>query len=411
MPGEGSKMTFLEHLEELRRRIIYCILAIFGGIVVCWAFREEIRGFLEAPLYEAWRSVEGLPPPQPLNFTSLVEPFMLYLKLSGIGGVFLAAPVILYNLWKFISPGLYKRERRVVLPFVFVSSLLFIGGSTIAYSTVFPIGIEFFLDFAAGRSQEDFAARAESTVPAPVDAIAVAVAPTPSDAGVGEGVDAGPPSAAPSRWRAEPFDTPPQKPRSLYDLAVEKILREGCGEFAAAAGEGGSVALRFSWHERTCGVPPELRALTRDGTALLAGWERVASAPEGFAVFEVSDAPPRAGRHEYSLHTLGAGGDGRKLAPVLMLSDYLSFALNLMLGFGILFELPVLIVFLSLAGLVTSRQLVRFSRWFVVIALVVGAILTPPDVFTQVMFAGPLVVLYFISVVIAFFIERRRNKD
>ena len=83
-----KKMSLLEHLEELRSRIIKCAAAVLIGMVACWFFREEIRSFLEAPLYEAWRSVDGLPPPQPLNFTSLLEPFVAYLKLSAMGGVF-----------------------------------------------------------------------------------------------------------------------------------------------------------------------------------------------------------------------------------------------------------------------------------------------------------------------------------
>jgi len=415
MPGEDGKMTFLEHLEELRRRIIYCVIAFIGGVIVCWTFREQICAFLEAPLYEAWASVEGLPPPQPLSFTSLIEPFMLYMRLSAIGGVFLAVPVILYNLWKFVSPGLYKRERRIVLPFIFVSSLLFLGGSTLAYTYVFPIGIRFFLDFAAGGVQEDFSAAAVSVSPkAPVpeevfaDLEDAGAFLAESDAGVEDAglVEEQKPREAP---RVEEIAMAPPKQRSLYDLALEKILSEGCGELAASPGKAGEIALAFNWHEKECGAPPELKALLRDGEAIDVAWAAFENAPEGFAGFSAKDIPPRGGRHEYSLHTLGKGGDGRKLAPVLMLSDYLSFALKMLFAFGVVFELPILIVFLSLAGLVTYKQLLGFSRWFLVIALVIGAVLTPPDVMSQVMLATPLIVLYFVSVVFAYFIERNRN--
>ena len=85
----------------------------------------------------------------------MLEPFIAYLKMSAIGGIFLAAPVILYQLWKFVAPGLYPRERRLALPFVLVSSVLFVGGSTMAYSVVFPLGFRFFLEFAAGREMAD----------------------------------------------------------------------------------------------------------------------------------------------------------------------------------------------------------------------------------------------------------------
>lgn len=416
MPGEGGKMTFLEHLEELRRRLIYCAAAVCGGVVVCWIFREEIRAFLEAPLYEAWATVEGLPPPQPLSFTSLVEPFTVYLKLSAIGGVFLAVPVILYNLWKFVSPGLYARERRIALPFVFVSSLLFLGGSTLAYAYVFPIGIRFFLDFAAGGAPSEYAAAAVAADPEAASPEGEAPGPGPDggpeggeDAGVpdpdAEGVRPAAPRTAPGRRPAPPE----ARARTLYDLAGERLLGEGCGELAAGAGAPGEIALRFSWHEETCGAPPELGAARRDGEAVDLAWEPVGDGPAGFAVLEARDAPVAGGRHAYALRALGRGADGRKLSPILMLTDYLSFALKLLFAFGVVFELPVLIVFLSLAGIVDYRQLLRFSRWFLVIALVVGAILTPPDVVSQVMLAGPLLALYFVSVLIAYLIGRKRG--
>jgi Tat protein translocase TatC len=440
MGAEEKKMSFLEHLEELRRRLIYCVVAVVGGIVVCWIFREEIRAFLEAPLYAAWSRVEGLPPPQPLSFTSLIEPFMAYLKLSAIGGVFLAVPAILYNLWKFISPGLYLRERRIALPFVFVSSLLFLGGSTLCYTYVFPLGIQFFLQFAAGGTAEEHTV---SIVTRPPSATA---APTPSaepseadegtsDAGAADVGDGGvgatrnhpdpdpdpkpkpkpmpavsppetPKAAAPPEARVRAPAPSPQK--SLWDLALEKFLQEGCGELGAAADGSGAAVLRYTWHAEECGAIPEITILKRDGEIVGAKWKKIAEAPAGYAVLEARDAPAKGGKHEYLVRALNRGEAGRKLAPILMLSDYLSFSLKLLFAFGILFELPVLIVFLSLAGIVTYKQLLKFSRWFIVLALIVGAVMTTPDVITQVMFAGPLIVLYFISVLIAYFIERKR---
>jgi len=443
MGGEGGKMSFLEHLEELRRRIIYCVVAVVGGVVVCWIFREEIRAFLEAPLYTAWSRVEGLPPAQPLSFTSLIEPFMAYLKLSAIGGVFLAVPAILYNIWKFVAPGLYKRERRIALPFVFVSSLLFLGGSTLCYTYVFPLGIQFFLGFAAGGTAEDLTASAVTARPAAVAEPAVEAPTAPPEpepaaepsargegdpdagaAGEGDGgvvATRGDPDPAPEP-AAAPVETPkaaapPEEPagdpapspqKSLWDVALEKFLRKGCGELTAAADASGAAVLRYAWHSEECGAIPELRTLSRDGAVVEAEWAKIEGAKAGYAVFEVRDAPDEGGPHEYLLHTLSRGEAGRKLAPILMLSEYLSFSIKLLFAFGILFELPVLIVFLSLAGLVDHKQLLKFSRWFIVLALIAGAVMTTPDVITQVMFAGPLIVLYFVSVLIAYFIERKR---
>lgn len=244
--GDEKRMSFIEHLEELRWRLIRCLLAVLVTTIVCWVGRDGMLSFLLRPLYKAWVEVDGLPEPEPLHYASLLEPFVTYLKLSLVGGIFFAAPVIFYQLWKFISPGLYPHERRLTMAFVLVSSVLFIGGSLLAYAIVFPIGFRFFLEFATG----------------------------------------------------------------------------------AGAGSG--------------------------------------------------------------------------LAPVLMVEEYLSFAVRLLFAFGLVFELPILITFLAIADIVDYKQLFKFSRYFIVFSFVIGAVLTPPDVLTQMMMAVPLILLYFLSILVAF---------
>ena len=139
---EEEKLPFTEHLEELRRRLIISVIAIAAGFIISYFFSKQLFEILMKPL------IISLPPKSTLIFTSLPEAFFTYLKVSLLAGVFIASPIVLYELWAFISPGLYKHEKKYVIPFVFFSSVFFIGGSLFGYFVVFPFGFKFFLGFA-----------------------------------------------------------------------------------------------------------------------------------------------------------------------------------------------------------------------------------------------------------------------
>ncbi len=415
---DDGKMTFLEHLEELRRRLVFCALSVLAGMVICWFFREQIRAFLEAPLYEAWSTVPGLPEPEPLRFKSLLEPFVAYLKLSAIGGVFLAAPVLMYNLWKFIAPGLYSKEKKMVLPFVFVSSLLFVGGSAMAYAVVFPIGFSFFLDFAAGGEVEKYDATVEilpgGEPQREVEKVVVAkrpeVVPYERVGRVYSGVlDGGPlgVDAGVDRGRVAQDDAGPDPPGEEEDIAwwevfLNRLLRGSCGTLEARQCKIGTVILTYTWDLDSCNNVPELSTLSRGDEEIEVEWNEVETPPEGTVVFETLDTGLRMGMQEYELSVVTLPEDHGKLLPMLMVKDYLSFAVRLLLAFGIVFELPILITFLALAGIVNYRQLLKFSKWFIVLSVVISAMLTPPDVITQILLATPLTILYFLSILVAY---------
>jgi sec-independent protein translocase protein TatC len=137
-----EKKPFLEHLEELRQRLIVCILAVGIGFVVSYFFSDKLFLVLIRPLREA------LPKESHLIFTSLPEMFVTYLKVSLVTGIMLASPVIFYELWKFVAPGLYQNEKRLLVPFVLSSCVLFLGGAVFGYFVVFPFGFRFFLGFS-----------------------------------------------------------------------------------------------------------------------------------------------------------------------------------------------------------------------------------------------------------------------
>ncbi|HEX7707811.1 MAG TPA: twin-arginine translocase subunit TatC [Thermoanaerobaculia bacterium] len=135
-----TKMSFLDHLEELRKRLLVSIIAVMVGFLVCWAFAEPIFEKLQEPL------AQFLPPGDKLAYTRLTAPFFLYMKVAFFSGIFVAAPVILLQVWLFISPGLYKRERRLAAPFIILGSLFFLVGGYFGYRFLLPATCSFFVE-------------------------------------------------------------------------------------------------------------------------------------------------------------------------------------------------------------------------------------------------------------------------
>jgi sec-independent protein translocase protein TatC len=229
---EEDKAPFTAHLEELRSRLIVSFVAVGIGFFVAYFFKEKLFELLMKPLTDVMG--EG----DKLIFTNLPEAFFVYLKTAFLAGVMAASPVILYQFWKFVAPGLYKKERVVLLPVVFLCSFFFIGGALFGYFIVFPYGFKFFLGFAS--------------------------------------------------------------------------------EF---------------------------------------------------------------------------------IRPLPSMKEYFSFASKLLVAFGVVFELPLIITLLSRLGLVSVAFLKKNRKYALLLFFVGAAILTPPDVITQVMMAVPLMFLYEISII------------
>jgi sec-independent protein translocase protein TatC len=247
---EGGRMPFLSHLTELRDRVRNAAIAFVLAVFVCFYFSDNIFEWLKEPLFQVWQAKHITQPPQ-LVYLSLTEPFWVNMSIALWAGIFVASPLIFYQLWKFIAPGLYKRERRMGIGFAAFSALFFVAGAAFCRYVVIKTIASYMLGFT-------------------------------------------------------------------------------------------------------------------DATT----------------------------------------------APMLAMGQYLDLIRDLMLAFGAVFELPLLIFFLSLIGMVTHRGLWKFNRWFIVIAFTVGAILTPtPDVPTQLTMAVPMVLLYNLSIVAAYFVTKRRERD
>ncbi len=142
----ASKAPLIAHLLELRKRIIWCLIAWFFGFVVSYMFRDSIYGFLMQPLADSFVNADA-EIDRRLIYTSLPETFVTYVKLSLFAGFFLAFPVIATQFYLFVSPGLYKYERLILLPYIVISPLLFIAGAALAYYYVFPMAWQFFISF------------------------------------------------------------------------------------------------------------------------------------------------------------------------------------------------------------------------------------------------------------------------
>ncbi len=138
-------MGFLDHLEELRKRIIHSIIAVAIGCAACWGYRERIYGVMQKPIIDALRA-NGLD--EKLVYLNPTEPFNLYLKIAALAGLFLTSPYVLYQLWMFISPGLYRREKRYIVPFMVSTITLFSGGGYFGYRIVYPRVLKFLLEFS-----------------------------------------------------------------------------------------------------------------------------------------------------------------------------------------------------------------------------------------------------------------------
>jgi sec-independent protein translocase protein TatC len=140
---EQGKMPLLEHLIELRKRLVYSLLAFFVMFAPAWYFAKPIYNFLAQPLYDAMGAVGG----HRLIYTDLTEAFFTDLRVAFWAAFCLAFPVMAAQLWLFVAPGLYRNERKAFLPYLFATPVLFIMGGALVYYVIFPVAWRFFLSF------------------------------------------------------------------------------------------------------------------------------------------------------------------------------------------------------------------------------------------------------------------------
>lgn len=158
-PIDPAQQPLLAHMVELRKRLIYSMLAIITGFAGCYVFAPEIYGFLVRPLAEASGDEH-----RRLIYTGLTEAFVTYVKLALWAGCFVAFPVIAAQIWLFVAPGLYRSERKAFLPFLAASPVLFAAGAALAYYLVFPLAWKFFLGFEVPSAPNSLPIQLEARV-------------------------------------------------------------------------------------------------------------------------------------------------------------------------------------------------------------------------------------------------------
>jgi sec-independent protein translocase protein TatC len=145
VPAQDTySMPLMAHLEELRKRIIFSVLGVIVGFLTCWSYADRILGLVQQPLIRALHH-HGLS--GGLVYLNPTEPFNLYLEVGFVAGLFTASPFVFYQLWLFIAPGLYRKDRRYVLPFLLSTVGLFIAGGFFGYKMVYPASLDLLIGY------------------------------------------------------------------------------------------------------------------------------------------------------------------------------------------------------------------------------------------------------------------------
>ena len=158
--GEQKAMPLLDHLIELRRRLVYAAIAFAVAFVLCYIVADEVYAFLIQPLADLYEGEAG----RRMIYTGLHEAFFTYLKVAFFGAAFVSFPILASQIWIFTAPGLYKNERRAFLPFLLATPILFVAGAALAYYVIFPLAWSFFISFETVGGVDTLAIQLEPKV-------------------------------------------------------------------------------------------------------------------------------------------------------------------------------------------------------------------------------------------------------
>lgn len=400
-PPDEFKMSLMEHLTELRSRLLRVTLAVLALGTVSLVFARELYGILMRPVLLA------LPPDaSALVYTSAIEEINVLMKIGLYVGIFLSTPVLLYQIWGFIAPGLYDKEKKLAAPFIFFGSLAFLCGAMFCYFVILPQMFQFLLqkeDATAISRRLDVARLKEADMLRYLrlgdldhgGALARAIAGDLEAAGEGQTTEGGfgvtllPKASVDLHGRIEALgrliDSVQQSSltadRPLLVAAVEKRL-----DAARAWGEADySKAIALTDE----GAQLAAQALTDRTQDVLAMWK---------------------------VERLIGIGQARTESinwtrPMLSMTEQLTLVLVLELAFGVIFELPLVMAVLGMVGLVSSKFLFRYQRHAFIVCLILAAVITPTgDAVNLSLMAGPMLLCYELGVVLVWLIERRRPK-
>jgi len=391
------RMSLLDHLEELRSRLLKCTLAVLGLGVLGLIFARPIFGILMKPILDAL-PVDG----RALVYTSGIEEINVLMKVGLYCGLFLTTPVILWQIWGFVSPGLYPSERKFATPFVLFGSAAFVGGLLFCYFGLLPTMFQFLLQEGdSGVLQQ----RLDSGRMKEAEALRFLR--------IGEMERAGEVAkTAVAALRAE-GDGQAQASDSVAPGLVDATARlDGLGRMIDAAAEGAGPSAR-----------PVLRKVMEKRLAAVEALDKGDYATVGKALDEsmgllAGVAPLHTNQlaEVWKLEKDLSAGKARFQAqtwtrPMLTMNEQLSLVLMLELAFGVIFELPLVMALLAVVGLMKSRWLMKYQRHAFVVCLILAAIITPTgDAVNLALMAGPMFMCFEVGVIAVWLIEKRRAK-
>ncbi len=319
-PFAVSRMSFGDHLDELRRSLIRALIGVLLATILAFAIGDQILGIVIKPLLTV-QYANGLQPS--LTVLSPMGGFTAYLKISFLSGLILAMPWALYQLWSFIASGLHSHERRFIRTLAPASLGLFVVGVLFLYYIVLPIVLHFFITFNSsfGLPNLELSRFEKMVLPEHVEGPAVADAITP---GTMSAMTTDPTSPKPGDW--------------WINTTTRRIM--------------------FKTATDVWSVPLQQGALAAPMTSQFA------------------------------------------------LDSYISFVLMLALAFGIAFETPIAVFFLSWSGIVPIETMKRGRRYVLLAMVFVSAVLTPPDVISQILLAGPMYLLFEIGLFVSKMTQR-----
>jgi sec-independent protein translocase protein TatC len=391
-------MSLAEHLTELRSRLLKCTLAVLILGAISLIFARPIFGLMMRPVLDA------LPPEgRSLIYTSGIEEINVLMKVGVYCGIFLTTPVILWQIWGFVSPGLFPEERRYASPFVVLGSVAFIVGSLFCYFAVLPSMFKFLLN-------EEDAVALESRL----DVARLRTEDALRFLRLGDAERAGQLAKEANATLHADGDGKLAEPEQVPSETVELSARlEGLGRLVDATAEGFGTPARLVLRQAVEKRVVAAEAFGRKDFVV------AASAMDEAASLLAGVAPTRTEELSglWKLEKELAAGHARHEAlrwtrPMLSMDEQLSLVLVLILAFGVIFELPLVMALLGIVGVVKSRWLFRYQRHAFVVCLILAAIITPTgDVVNLSLMAGPMLLCYELGVLAVWMIERRRAKN
>ena len=398
--SEGLKMSLADHLTELRRRLLRVMVAVLVLAIGSLVFARPIFGLLMSPVLDA------LPPEaRSLIYTSGIEEINVLMKVGLYTGVFLATPVLLWEVWGFVSPGLFPAERKYAAPFVVLGTVAFLAGATFCYFGVLPTMFRFLLQRDEAAAMED---RLEQARMREVEALrALSFGEMERAAALAKaGSAAIATDVTPSLLPTEGERTPSEKLRASAEL-------DGLGRMMDAVHAGYGAAAR-----------PVLRPLLDKRASALAAFAQsdfaaVDRLSQDGAVALAAAAPEHASAFAelWRLERDLALGQSRHAAlvwtrPMLTMHEQLSLVLLLELAFGVIFELPMVMALLAMLGLLRASFLFKYQRHAFVVCLIAAAIITPTgDAVNLALMTGPMFLCYELGLLAVWFIEKRRAQQ